>query len=80
MKLKNWVENHGGKLKRTLASSALSILTNYNSTFKDYLKQLNSNYKLSNFDEKFRNAYFGGRTECYNIEAYNLNYYDINSL
>lgn len=80
MKLKNWVESHGGKLKRTLASSALSILTNYNTTFKNYLKQLNSNYTLSNFDERFRNAYFGGRTECYNIDAYNLNYYDINSL
>lgn len=80
MKMKGWVEEHGGKLKRTLASSALSILTSYNHTFKDYLKALNSNYTLSNLDEKFRNAYFGGRTECYNTEGYNLNYYDVNSL
>lgn len=88
--IEKWVEDHGGKLKRTIASTALTILRNYNPQFKNWAQDMNKGYKkingkvevsgLAELDEKFRASYFGGRTETHAKSGYNLFYYDINSL
>lgn len=77
---KKWVESHGGELKRTIASTSMTILKHYNPKIKDYLNTLNKNYELSELDEFFRDSYFGGRTETHLKYGFNLKYYDINSL
>lgn len=78
--LKKWAENHGGKLKLTIASTSISILKAYNPNIQTYLSELNKKFELSNLDEFFRESYFGGRTETHIKKGADLYYYDINSL
>lgn len=78
--INKWVLLHGGKLKRTIASTSMGILKVYEPKFDDWLNAVNKSESLSQLDEHFRKSYFGGRTENHNVKGENLYYYDINSL
>ena len=78
--INTWVLLHGGKLKRTIASTSMGILKRYEPKFEEWLNTINKNVGLAELDECFRVSYFGGRTENHNVDGKNLYYYDINSL
>ncbi len=70
----NTINNLGGELKFTLASTAMDLFRR---------KYLDQSYKTPfiSRNEFCRNAYYGGRVEPYKVgQFHNINVYDINSL
>lgn len=63
---------HTEKLKPTIASCAMEIFT------KRFLKR---KFQLNQYNEKFRESYYGGRVECFRFGKINPCFkYDVNSL
>ena len=79
-KYDDWCKENGIKLSRTISATALRLLKKINPDIIEYQKELCKNPVLSDLDESFKNAYYGGRTEVYKKSGSNLNYYDVNSL
>jgi len=66
----NIIEELGGQVRKTLASTSYSIL-------KTYLEKQNIKYPTI---RRFRECYYGGRTEIFIRYGKDLYYYDFNSL
>ena len=64
------IEDLGGEVKRTIASTAFRILRNY----------LERKQKIPPCIKRFREAYYGGRVEVFIRYGRDLYYYDFNSL
>lgn len=73
-KYQELLNNLGGNLKITLASTSLDLF------LREFLPKDLAIPNYPHYDSDIRKAYFGGRVEVFKKYGKNLNYYDFNSL